>query len=158
MEYKLKYLPLFIMIFNFAFSQKTESIKLENCIKKTVNEFFIEIGRIDKKELNNFHVVQIIEIRDIKVLGYNTFGIYRCTDSSSHSQNYILLKKDGKIKILNSKNSVKDIAEILKFLDDAKMNDDVKLDYLKLCVRLMDDNYHYIMDKKINEQDWVKCD
>lgn len=145
------------MIFNFAFSQKTEPIKLENCIKKTVNEFFIEIGRIDKQELNNSHIVQIIEIKEIKVLGYNKFGIYRCTDFSSHSQNYILLKNDDKIKILNSKNSVKDIAEILKFLDNTKMSDDIKLDYLKLCIKLMDDNYHYIVDKEINEQDWISC-
>lgn len=148
---------IFFFAILFSWGQQNENTALNDCIKQNVNNFFIKIDRIEKDRLNNLTTVHIIEILDKQVLGYNKYGIYLCTTFQSNSERYLLLKFDNEIKILNSNNPAKIIQEISAFLIKIDVSESKSIEYLQASINIVNENRKKIVDKVIEEEEWISC-
>lgn len=162
----MKKLYLFIILVftgtTTALSQKVDSETTLSCIREGVIEFYIEIDRMDKTDdiKNSYNNVGIIEILENKKIGFDTNGIYRITNFSSHRVDYLLLKKDKKYKILSLINLTPTFNDITHFLEELNYSEKKKLDYLSQVIQEIKthQNNKWQNSTKPKEQEWVLCE
>jgi len=158
MNNKIFKVLFFCLIFMNVLAQKKDKIETEKCIRKEIVNFFINVNRFDVQKKNDLNSIHIFEIVEKRVLGYDEIGIYFCSDLSSHRKKYLLLKNNQEIKILNSTNVSTNMEEIASFLKKNNVSNSKSILYLKECLEIIDSNIEKIVDKAIDEQQWVKCD
>lgn len=91
-------------------------------------------------------------------MGYNSNGIYFCTNFDSHKKKYLFLKKGNRIKILNSDNPAKVINEISAFLIEMKVDKPKAIEYLKASIDIVNDNLNKMVDEVlVNDENWSEC-
>lgn len=141
----------------YSNAQAKEYSNIEKNIKKEVNSFFIKIGRISREQILDYNAITIYEILEKRTLGYDDIGVYFCTDLSSHSMRYIILKDGNTIKILNSSSSAKIISEISLFFVNKKFSNIQTLNYLKEVISILNSNLSMKADITTEDVGWVDC-
>ena len=99
-----KYIIISSILFNLisTYGQKIDNDSLINSIKKDVTLFFVQKGVLKEEVIkDNLNNVFIVEIKDEKVIGYNTNGIYIIGVNQSHSPKHILIKEKNSYKPKN---------------------------------------------------------
>ncbi len=147
---------LTMLISQTVMGQKTDTQETILCIKEKSKEMFVKLGRsIGEGDIDNVHLNEIVKH---KTIGYNTNGIYSISDYSSHRARYILLKKGGKIKILDFNKISESLKDAINFLNEIGSSEIDTINYLHAITAIMNSNLSAIEDKKIYFQnDWIKC-
>lgn len=137
-----KYIILSLILFNLVnvYSQKVDSDTLMNNIKVDVTEFFKKQGVLEKDD--TIKDIFIVEIKDEKVIGYNTIGIYSIGVFQSHSKKHILIKENSTYKIYDIRYIDTVLKDVIDYSLKNKIGDEKMLFYLKNIIQRYEDNYH----------------
>ncbi|WP_025124634.1 hypothetical protein [Myroides odoratimimus] len=138
-----KTLKIIILLFSLTISygQKIEHDSLINNIKKDVTLFFIQNGILEKEVVkHSLNYISIIEIKEGKILGYNTNGIYSLGVYQSHSPKHIMIKENNNYKIIDLNQIDIALKETIDYLIRNKYSRNEFLLYLKNIIQKYEDN------------------
>lgn len=147
---------LIVVLFSTGLLSAQENESVKKCIKEGVANFFYEIGRINELKKANLNSIHILELKDKTVLGYNTTGIYFCSNSPGRMK-YIILKDQNKFKILNSSNSVDIIKDVADFLKNQNFNEEDSTLYLTECINICNENNNKQVNNITKLESWQIC-
>jgi hypothetical protein len=127
-----------------TYGQKTENDSLINSIKKDVTSFFVQKGVLKEEIIkDNLNYVFIVEIKDEKVVGYNTNGIYIIGVYQSHSAKHILIKEKNSYKIFDLNQIDIALKETIDYSIRNNIDKSEMLFYLKNIMQKYDDNTNH---------------
>ena len=141
-----KYIIVSSILFNLmsTYGQKTENDSLINSIKKDVTSFFVQKGVLKEEIIkDNLNYVFIVEIKDEKVVGYNTNGIYIIGVYQSHSAKHILIKEKNSYKIFDLNQIDIALKETIDYSIRNNIDKSEMLFYLKNIMQKYDDNTNH---------------
>jgi len=141
MRFRINILLTLLISFSTGYAQQVDSDSLINNMKSGITVFFIDQGYLDKNEIQkNLDFVYAIEIRDKKMLGYNSKGIYRIGVHQSHSQQHVLIKENSHFQIFDIKRIDETLKEVINFSAKNNVNPDTLLLYIREIIRMYDSN------------------
>jgi hypothetical protein len=139
-------LKAIVLFFSFttSYGQKIEHDSLINNIKKDVTLFFIQNGTLKEEVVkHSLNYVSIIEIKEGKILGYNTNGIYTIGVYQSHSPKHIMIKEKNNYKIYDLNQIEIALKETIDYLIRNRCSRDELVLYLKNIIQKYEDNTSY---------------
>lgn len=98
---KVKVLLSFILLFlsNFIFGQVIDDVQTIECMKSSINQFFVDNGEIDSE---NKLTTTVFEITDKSELGHKKTGIYIIrTVYRTDGNDYVFFKNDQDYEIIS---------------------------------------------------------